>query len=169
MKYVAAGKISGTCGLQGELKAVCYLEFPGILSALDKVFLQREGEEIRSVAVRRWEIQRRAVVFALKGIEEVRTARELVGCDILISSEAFPPLPEGEYYWHDILGVKVIGEDGRILGTVVEIFPTGGNDVYVCRGGGEEILLPATAEVVRSIDSAAGVMVVRLPEGLRNP
>jgi 16S rRNA processing protein RimM len=75
-------------------------------------------------------------------------------------------LPEGEYYWRDIEGLKVITEEGKVLGTIESIFPTGGNDVYVVSGGEREILLPGIAEVIRKIDIDQGVMIVRLLEGL---
>jgi 16S rRNA processing protein RimM len=75
-------------------------------------------------------------------------------------------LPEGEYYWSEIIGLQVLTEEDEILGRIEAVFPTGGNDVYVCRGGGREILLPAIGDVVRKIDTDRGVMVVRLLEGL---
>jgi len=75
-------------------------------------------------------------------------------------------LPEGEYYWREIIGLKVVTEDDQVLGRIESVFPTGSNDVYVCRGGEREILLPAIGEVVRKVDTAGRIMVVRLPEGL---
>jgi 16S rRNA processing protein RimM len=65
-----------------------------------------------------------------------------------------------------MIGLKVVTEDGRILGVIDAIFPTGSNDVYVCSGGDREILLPGTADVIRKIDIGRGMMVVRLLEGL---
>ena len=75
-------------------------------------------------------------------------------------------LPDGEYYWHEIIGLEVVTEDDRSLGKVVSVFPTGSNDVYVCRGNGREILLPAIGDVVRRIDRDRKVMEVRLLKGL---
>ena len=75
-------------------------------------------------------------------------------------------LPAGEYYWEELLGLQVVTEAGEVLGQIESIFPTGSNDVYVCRAGSREILLPGIADVVRRIDPQSGVMVVRLLEGL---
>ena len=66
----------------------------------------------------------------------------------------------------DLIGLRVVTDAGEALGTVESIFPTGSNDVYVCRGGSREILLPAIGDVIREIDLEKGVMVVRLLEGL---
>ncbi|HOO41898.1 MAG TPA: ribosome maturation factor RimM, partial [Syntrophales bacterium] len=69
-------------------------------------------------------------------------------------------------YWRDIIGLDVVTETGQPLGKVQEIFPTGSNDVYVCRNGDKEILLPAIADVIRKVDLREKRMVVRLLEGL---
>jgi 16S rRNA processing protein RimM len=59
-----------------------------------------------------------------------------------------------------------VTEDGKPLGRIEGIFPTGSNDVYVCKAGGKEILLPAIDEVIRSVNIEAGTVVVRLLKGL---
>jgi 16S rRNA processing protein RimM len=75
-------------------------------------------------------------------------------------------LPEGEYYWRDIIGLDVYDEDDKYIGKIESVFPTGSNDVYVCKGEEREILLPAIADVIRKIDVNHRVMIVRLLEGL---
>jgi 16S rRNA processing protein RimM len=75
-------------------------------------------------------------------------------------------LPPGEYYWRDIIGLDVYTEEGKLLGRIESVFPTGSNDVYVCKGGQREILLPAIVDVIRQIDINRRVMTVRLLEGL---
>ena len=76
------------------------------------------------------------------------------------------PLPEGHYYYDQIIGLNAITTDGTPLGTVVEILSTGSNEVYVVRAEGREVLIPAIRDVVRQIDLAAGVLVVEPIEGL---
>lgn len=77
-------------------------------------------------------------------------------------------LPDGEYFHYQLIGMRVIADDGEDLGEIREILETGSNDVYIVRGGdGGELLIPATAQVVRQVDPAAGVMRVLLPDGLR--
>ena len=90
----------------------------------------------------------------------------MIGKEILVEKDAFLKLGEGEYYWIDILGMKVETREGKGIGKVKEIFPTGANDVYVVEGKRGEILLPATEEVIQSIDLERGVMKVIRKEGL---
>ena len=80
-------------------------------------------------------------------------------------------LPEAEqdtYYWHQIIGLDVFTVDGRRLGQVTAILPTGSNDVYVVREGKKEILIPALESVVVDVDLTAKALRVDLPEGLEN-
>jgi 16S rRNA processing protein RimM len=69
-------------------------------------------------------------------------------------------LPPGSYYWHDIIGSRVLTEDGRALGEVADIFRVGEGEVYVVRGESGEVLVPAVAAVVRELAPADKRMVV---------
>ena len=90
----------------------------------------------------------------------------MTGREILVKREAFLELGEREYYWVDLLGVEVETQEGKRIGKVKEIFPTGSNDVYVVEGRRGEILLPATEEVIQSVDIKKRVMKVVRKEGL---
>ena len=72
------------------------------------------------------------------------------------------PLPADTYYWHQLEGLAVSDEAGGELGTLVEVFRAGGNEVYRVVSPGGERLVPALKRIVRSIDLAAGRMIVRL-------
>jgi len=78
-----------------------------------------------------------------------------------------PPLPDGEYYHHQLLDLQVFREDGEYLGILAEILVTGANDVYVIEtDDGTEILLPAINDVIREIDLERGQIRVHLLPGL---
>ena len=57
----------------------------------------------------------------------------LVGCKVFLPEDMQEKLPEGEYYWRDIIGLDVYNEDDKYIGKIESIFPTGSNDVYVCK------------------------------------
>ena len=78
-----------------------------------------------------------------------------------------PPLPDGEYYHHQMLGLKVITEEGKELGSIASILDTGSNDVYVILPAvGKEILIPNISAVVKEIILEKGEMHIHLMEGL---
>jgi len=76
-------------------------------------------------------------------------------------------LPEGEYFHFQLLGIKVLTEEGEELGRISDILETGSNDVYVVTGPTGEVLVPALADVIVKVDLDQGIMEVSLPDGLR--
>ncbi len=85
---------------------------------------------------------------------------------VLVDPAEFPPLGDDEYYWYEIVGMRVVTEQGVHVGEVGEIFPTGSNDVYVVRKGEKESLIPAIEDVIISIDRDTHTIVIRPLEGL---
>jgi 16S rRNA processing protein RimM len=84
----------------------------------------------------------------------------------LVPRETLPELAEDEVYWIDLLGMGVETVEGKRLGRVKTIFPTGAHDVFVVEGCRREIYLPATVEVVKQVDRERSLVTVRRMEGL---
>ena len=103
----------------------------------------------------------------LEGVSTRGQATSLAGKYLEAPPDDSVSLDEGEYFHYQLIGLQVRTEDGEVLGDLREILETGSNDVYIVRGTSEEVLIPATASVVLSVDVAAGVMRVKLPDGLR--
>jgi 16S rRNA processing protein RimM len=106
------------------------------------------------------------VLLSLKGVTRRSQAEALAGREVFIDKTTLPRLEEGAYYWSDLIGLEVYAVDGRFLGRIESIFPTGSNDVYVVKHAGRELLLPALASVVKTVDLEARRMQVAVPEGL---
>ncbi len=108
--------------------------------------------------------------FALLRLQEITdrtTAEQLRGHDIEVPTTQALPLPKGQFYWHEVIGLQVIdATTGRQLGTVKDILETGANDVYVVQGQGKEILVPAIKDIVKTIDPQAGRMLIEPLPGL---
>jgi 16S rRNA processing protein RimM len=166
MELIEIGRIVRSHGLEGRVKVLSYLESPETLHDLSGLFVGRAVPEAVLFPLVAVQAGRDFFILQLGGVDDRNAAERLRGCSVWMPSETMRKLPEGEYYWRDIIGLQVLTEEDEILGRIESVFPTGGNDVYVCRGGGREILLPAIEEVVRKIDTDRGVMVVRLLKGL---
>lgn len=107
------------------------------------------------------------VRIRLEAIGSRDAALAWVGARVAIPEAALRQLPEGEYYWRDLLGLRCRGEGtGESLGVVEEIWPTGVNDVLVVRAGERTLLVPALRGVIRRVDRARGEIWIELPEGL---
>ncbi|GAB6067738.1 ribosome maturation factor RimM [Methylothermus subterraneus] len=160
MKRVPVGEISGVFGLQGWVKVRSYTEPRENILRYSPWELEHRGQ--------RWEVTvtagRRhgpAVVAALAGIVTPEQAHALRGAKISIARSQLPPLPPGEFYWVDLIGLEVFDLNGRSLGRVVELMETGANDVLIVRGSEREILIPWLRDrVIRELDLDAGVMRV---------
>ena len=110
---------------------------------------------------------KRGLLVKLDSVNDRTQAEELVGEDLTVLPEQVEPLPDGSYYHFQILGMRVLTDEGEHLGTVEEIIVTGGNDVYVVHEEGRrDILIPALPDVINDVDLEASEMKVSLPDGL---
>jgi 16S rRNA processing protein RimM len=106
------------------------------------------------------------LLVRLEGVLNRSNAEVLCGLDVYVPAASLPPLPDGEFYWHEVIGLRVIAGDLE-LGRVVDILQTGVYDIYVVHSDEKkEYLFPAVEEIVTNIDLKNGVMVVDPPEGL---
>ena len=110
--------------------------------------------------------QGKLVVLKFEGVDTVEDAQALRGEFLSIPAEDLAPLPEGEYYHYQIIGLEVWTTGGQFLGHIVEVMETGSNDVYVVRSDDGEALIPATEDVVQSIDLERGRMEIEAIPGL---
>ena len=156
-------RVLGPHGSDGGLRIQILSDLPGRFG-LGRVLLV--GQSPHPVSAFRQTGPDSALLW-LEGIVTRRQAAPLTGQHLaaIPDSEAF--LEEGEYFHYQLIGMRVRTEEGEDLGEIREILETGSNDVYIVRGDGGEVLIPATAQVVRQVDLAANAMVVRLPGGLR--
>jgi 16S rRNA processing protein RimM len=160
------GKVIKPHGVKGKVKVKYYGKDLNQFSHYRKVLLQDGRGDLKTYEVVEVVFQPPLLVLQLKGIDRVEDITPLVGNEILIRREGLPPLGEDEYYWRDLLGMRVETEDGKKIGTVKEIFPTGANDVYVLEGKRGEIFLPATEDVIKSVDCQRKVIKAHWMEGL---
>jgi 16S rRNA processing protein RimM len=166
MELFIIGKIVKTSGLNGRLKVVSYLESNETLQFLEEAYLRQGEDERGPFKLKNIRGRGNNFLVEIEGIEDITSARSFLGWYFLIPVDKLKKLPEDEYYWRDIEGLKVVTEEGENLGRIETIFRTGSNDVYVVTGGEREIFLPGIADVIRKIDIDQGVMVVRLLKGL---
>ena len=166
MDLFAIGEIVKTRGLRGCLKVLCYVETNNTFVELEFVYIEISSGQKSRFVLRKIDVSGKFLYIELEGIPDVESAKAFVGCKVFLPEGMREKLPEGEYYWREIIGLDVYNEEGKYIGRIESVFPTGSNDVYVCKGEEKEILLPAIAEVIRQIDLNRRVMTVRLLEGL---
>jgi 16S rRNA processing protein RimM len=125
------------------------------------------GQDHQILHIRRCKQADKAILVTFEEVHDRESAGLLRNSLVYVRADEIPALPEGEYYHHQILGLRVVSDQGQMLGTVVEILETGANDVVVIRPEvGREILVPLVNDFILRIDLQAGVLHVRLVEGL---
>jgi 16S rRNA processing protein RimM len=134
------------------------------MDGVDVVYL---GTETQRYEVQSSRLHQENLLLRLVGCEDRISADALRGMKILIEAGDVDPLPPDEYYIHELVGLDVVDEHGKLLGELVEVIVTGANDVYRVVCGQNEILLPAIKEVIRAVGVDAGEMTVRLLPGMR--
>jgi len=161
---LVVGKIRRPHGVGGEALVEIYTDFPERLALKTLIFV---GAAHQPLTIRKRRPHKDGLLLAFEDIttpEQVGLLRNLM---ISIPAADRPPLPEGEYYHHQILGLSVVDEDGQELGKLAEILETGANDVYVVtRDDGTELLLPAISDVLLDVDLPRKTMRVHLLPGL---
>ncbi|MBN2467187.1 MAG: 16S rRNA processing protein RimM [Deltaproteobacteria bacterium] len=163
-EFLEIGKVVKPHGVKGKVAVVLYGDSAETLQLSPNIVIGKE--ERRKVKVVGASRHKKTYIMSLAGIDSFEDAQKLSGSEILIFKKYLPRLPEGEYYWFDLIGLRVETEKGRFVGKLSRIFSAAGNDVYVVRKEGREVLIPATHEVVRNVDLENGTMVIYPLEGL---
>ena len=165
---IPLGKVVGTHGIKGYLKVVSFAESAASFPPGRQLAVRREGKTVATCTVASASPHKGVILLALEGVTSIDEAKEWIGSDLCIDKTTLPELETGTYYWHQIIGLDVVTVDGRHLGRVKAIWPTGGNDVYVVGKKDKEILIPAIESVVIEIDPVEQIMRVDLPDGLED-
>ncbi|NTV13811.1 MAG: 16S rRNA processing protein RimM [Desulfobulbaceae bacterium] len=165
-RFVRIGRVAKPHGIKGELKVQPYGE-PEDFRHFPEVSLG--GESAPSGPLHKVVGQRpqaKTVLVVLADLGDRTAAEAVVGREVWGAEKYLPPLAEDEFYWHELVGLRVIVEGGRELGKVTGIFATGGHDVLVVRGSGREYLIPARREFMLHTDHQSGVLTVADIPGL---
>ncbi|MBK9926284.1 MAG: 16S rRNA processing protein RimM [Anaerolineales bacterium] len=161
--YLSVGFLRRPHGVQGEIIMDLHTDFPERMKKGRKLLVGEEHKPMTLTSVRPHQLG------LLVKFNDVNTPEEagLFRNQWVYVPTKDVPLPEGEHYKHELLGIKVVDENDSPLGVLAEILETGANDVYIVRDdSGKEILLPAIPSVILDLDIDRGLLKVHLLEGL---
>ncbi len=170
---VEVGRILDAWGIQGGFRVQPYSASPEALFSCRQWFLQppERGAKVAfegtvRLSVRHARAHGEGLVASAREVPDRTAAEGLRGARIFIARSAFPPLPEGEYYWVDLIGLAVVNREGVSLGQVSDLMATGPQQVLVVHetpAGADkpvERLIPFVAAYVDTVDVAARQIVV---------
>lgn len=159
---ILIGKVIGPFGIRGEVKILVLTDFPERFERGREIVLNLDNER-RKAKIESSRPHAGVMLVKLEGVDTRDDAEQLRNAEIVIDRSEVAKLEEGRFYVFDIIGLKVVTEDGRELGTINEVLQGGANDVYCTDTG---LCIPALKDVVVKVDIENGVMVIRPMPGL---
>jgi 16S rRNA processing protein RimM len=162
--FLVVGKVRRPHGVHGEVVAEILTDFPHHIRPKRAIYL---GEEHVKLIVVSRRPHNEGLLLGFEGITSPEKAGWYRNQILSIAASEVSELPEGEFYFHELLDLEVMDETGNFLGVLTEILETGANDVYVVTNStGHELLIPAIPEVVLDVNLETKKMNVRLLPGL---
>jgi 16S rRNA processing protein RimM len=162
--FIAVGKLRHPHGVHGEILMEVYTDFPDRLQPGVILYLGEEAEQLRLKKCRQ---HGKGLLMTFEGYtspEEIGQFRNQI---VYVKSIDRPPLADGEYYHHQLIGLCVVTRDGKTLGTVTEILETGASDILVVHPeSGPEILIPVVDSFIHEINLDRHAITVQLIPGM---
>jgi 16S rRNA processing protein RimM len=160
--YLLVGKFRRPHGVRGEIAMEVLTDFPERLRKGVTIYVGEDHRPLRITSIRD---HGKLLLLGFNEFPDCDLVGELRNCFVYVPTSSIPRLPEGEYYYHEIIGLRAVNESGELLGVLEEILETGANDVFVIKPEqGNEILLPVIEGVVINFDLQKGVITVKPPE-----
>ena len=164
------GVITGTHGIKGLVKVLPFTDDPERFANMHEVTAVCVNGQRIPLEITHAGPHKDRILVSFKGMDNINLVEHLKGAELYVERKDAAPLGEDEYYFADLIGMKVIRDDGdneQMIGILSDIMRTGANDVYVVRSeSGHEILIPAIRDCIVDVDIDAGVMKVRLLPGM---
>lgn len=162
-EYIVVGKVVSPFGARGEVKVLVLTEFPDRLSAGKTVTLRYPDGSLVETLIKTSRSSTGGLLIGFPDSTNRWMAEAFRNAEIVISRSDVRKLPKDAFYLFEMIGMKVVTEDGQELGVVEDVLQGGANDVYVTNEG---LCIPAIKQVVTSIDVKAGKMVIHPIPGL---
>lgn len=160
------GVITSTHGIRGEVKVFPTTDDPKRFDYLEEVIVDMKREPVK-LEIEGAKYFKQFVILKFKGYDNINDIQQFVKKDLLVTRENAVELEEGEFFICDLVGLKVVTDEGEELGVLKDIMQTGANDVYVVgMKDGSEVLIPSIPQCILEKNPEEGYIRVHLLKGL---
>lgn len=160
------GVIAATHGIRGEVKVFPTTDDVNRFKQLKQVILDT-GKEKMPLEITGVKFFKQFAILKFKEINNINEVEKYKGKDLYVTRENAVPLEENEFFIVDLIGCKVVTDEGNNLGELVDVIQTGANDVYVVKTeDGKEVLLPYIEQCILNIDIEAKKITAHILPGL---
>jgi 16S rRNA processing protein RimM len=164
-RWVVIGEVVGVFGVRGEVKVRPLTDFPERFERTHTIYL---GEQHTPRAVERAHQHKHMVLLKLAGVTDPAAAEALRGTALAVPTAELQPLEADRFYVHDVIGLRAQHVNGQPLGIIADVLPGPGHDLFVVHDTRSEadVLVPAVKAFIKSVDVAAGVVLIDPIPGL---
>lgn len=157
--WVVVGRFGRAHGIKGFITVHSFTEpRDNILQYKDwHVRIANQWQPLKIVHL---ESTGKSILAHIEGYHEREQVTRLTNVDIAVRRNQLPPLKPGEYYWHELVGMQVINQQGQPFGTVIEILPTGAHDVLVVEGEKRHLIPYLPGQFVMNVDPSQQIITV---------
>lgn len=161
------GVIANTHGVRGEVKVFPTTDDVNRFKNLKMVILDT-GKEQWDLEITQVKFFKNLVILKFKGIDNINEVEKYKGMGLFVTRENAVKLAKNEYFIADLMGLKVVSDEGEDLGEISDVLQTGASDIYVVsKEKTIDLLVPAIKECILDINLKKGVITMHLLEGLR--
>lgn len=158
-RFLEAGEVVGTHGIQGEVKILPWADGPEFLLGFKTLYLNGKPYAVRSSRV-----HKTCVLAKLEGVDTPEQAT-LLRKQVVTVDRTGVKLPDGAVFIADLIGCRALDDDGIEFGRITDVLTMPSSDVYVVKGE-KNYMIPAVKAFVREVNVAEGFVRVHLIEGM---
>jgi len=165
---ISIGYVSAAHGVKGEVRIVPLTDFPERFAKMPSLNLYLNGSWLRTLYVKHVREHGSKNEWIIESdVSNRNEAEKLVGSSIMIDRDERVPLPEGNFWIDDLIGLTVQSKQGMALGVVEDFIDSGGSELYAIRDEqGKLHYIPAVEAFIKDIDLTSKKITVELIEGL---
>ena len=156
-------EIVNTHGIRGDVKAVHFTDGEAFFKKVKTVY-KKDGTPIKILS---WKFHKGSVLLKLEGIDSANEAEKLKFTELYAKKEDLPVLPEGEYYFFELIGLSAVLSDGTVLGKVTDVIENNASNLLeITKEDGQKVLVPNIPVFVSEVDTDNEKIVITPIEGL---
>lgn len=162
-RRVCVGAIAGAFGVRGEARLKSFTADPEAIAGYGPLSTEDGG---RSFEIKLTRQVKGGFAARLSGVATREDAEALRGTRLYVGRDVLPDTDDDEFYYTDLIGLRVELSDGTLIGRVKAVQDFGAGDMleYLPEGGGESLYLPFTREIVPTVDLPGGRVIADPPE-----
>lgn len=160
------GYLADTHGIKGSLVIVVDADEPTHYSKLKHLFIKKKNSYL-PYFIQSLKIQKNGEgIISFEDVKNDEEANALVGCTVHAPVSELPPLKDGQFYFHELNGSKIVDEKLGELGTITEVFDTEFQSIVSFDHQGQEVMFPLHEDLYDRFDRSSATLFTRLPDGL---